>query len=384
MSDAGLQTSTLLVMCDPCDDLGSDGSRQAAALTRDIVSIYRTLWQQYDVTSGQGFRSGSELTDITTCLSYAVASGINRSRNARQMPSMWGAYHVDAPTVEAISTWSILAAVICNNKLIIARRACRHLYLLRAGELHNLISISFMADPMASMTVVDAHSRSNRQETIPISVASFEPQMGLLDLQLNDRLLLCSDVLHDHLPASKIKSLLRAADSSQLAADALIAEVQRTTESASISVIVADLSDRPVEMAPQMTRRMPIQTVAPTHQIAPQPRRQIARTRSQNMVRTGSRALSLPTSRQVVGPLPKSRQVQPASTFSLRDALQDSIQYLLPAPRRNTRPAWEPAAKPDYLIIFAVIAVLVVSALVAYFLVRYGFQDPFAFFGLYQ
>ncbi len=378
MSDAGTQTSALLVMCDPCDDRGADGSRQAAALTRDIVSIYRTLWQQYDITSGQGFRSGSELTDITTCLSYAVASGINRSRHTRQMASMWGSYHVDAPSAEAISTWSILAAAISGNKLIIARRACRHLYLLRSGELHNLISVSFMADPVASMAVVDSRTHASRQEVIPISVASFEPQMGLLDLQLNDRLLLCSDVLHDLVPVSKIKSVLRAADSSRIAADALVAEVQRATDTASISVVVADISDRPVEMTHQTARPMPKRaSAAPTHQLASQqshPSRQLARTGSRAITRTASRALSLPT----------ARQVQRVNTFSLRDALQESVQSLLPAPRRNTRPAWEPAPKPDYLVIIAVTLVLLISGLIAYFLVRYGFQDPFALFGLYR
>ncbi len=219
-------------------------NRAAAALSRDITDIYRAIARKDDEVS-TGVRSReSELLDLSSRLSYAVASGLKRTFRPLLMPSEMAAHPVETLPPQTPPKWAVLAIVVYGSRLIVARRGGGHLFLLRDDKLQNLIDSSFMEEgdcANASTQIIDA---------VAADTATFEPEIGQLDLHGEDRILICNDTLRRHLSESKIRTLLRASASSRRTSETLLYEAGLSGGDELISVAVVDCVTGPAREQP--------------------------------------------------------------------------------------------------------------------------------------
>jgi serine/threonine protein phosphatase PrpC len=109
---------------------------------------------------------------------------------------------------------NIVAAVVGQNKLTVSRAGKGRVYLMREGHVQNLTDESFASE-------------------------GNEPDIGQLDLEGEDRVLLCTDAVAERLNEMQLRNILRANASARKATSALLsgANADETDDNMSVAVL---------------------------------------------------------------------------------------------------------------------------------------------------
>ena len=263
--DADAVQDALLVLCDVT---GQNSDAAGAAVVSRIV--YDTYW---DLISTQGVGALSavrvgDCTHVSACLSQSIAAGIAASQGglcrqpvqAEQAEQPQQPERLEqsvqprlaapsAPTSPMTREWervyqhNVIAIAIRHNQLVVARHGAGCVYLLRAGNLYDLIDASFQADP---------HSPTSPFYTHPGQTPT---HLGQMVLSASDQLLICNDAFRRNVTEGRIRTLLKASSSTGTTAQALIDSAMLSDTDEVMSLGILDLRVNPAATAalPQST-----------------------------------------------------------------------------------------------------------------------------------
>jgi len=187
-TDRTVNGGAMIVACTCQRGHGHDG-RIAASLARAIADAYIVAFACATRDAGLTGKPAEATVDL---LSDAVTCGLNRmlrdSRAASVLPS-------------------VIAIAVKSSRLAVARWGKGEVYLLRAGALEHLTS----GHTFGESPVITGGLDSRR-----------EPDLGELELQDEDRLLICTRSVAEALEASQLRHILRDQPSARRTAQSLL------------------------------------------------------------------------------------------------------------------------------------------------------------------
>lgn len=208
----------LLVVCD-CKSGHVHDAHAASQLARFIFDAYTERASHASTVV--------ERIDIARWLAEAITNGLKQFRHSESVaPAAVSAADAAAerPTratsePKRDTRLSVIAAVIHHDKLLVARYGEGRVYLLRSGALQNLTDESFSdgthADPL-------------------------EPDLGQLDLEGEDRIVLCTEPFYRRLQDAQIRAVLRSTPAARRATQTLLDLATKAPTHDNIALAVAD------------------------------------------------------------------------------------------------------------------------------------------------
>ena len=189
-----------------------EDSRAAAKLSRAVVDAYTAASTR--IAPDKSPKSTAEL------LSDAITRGLRRvARDSRA----------------ASTTSNVIAIAVRSKHLFVARWGCGEAFLLRAGVLEHLTSGDAFGDPF---------------EFINSITAGIEPELGELELQSEDRVLVCTGTVAEVLEPAQLQHTLRAQPSARRTAHALLLAAQSAHNAESHGLAILDIVSGKVGIYP--------------------------------------------------------------------------------------------------------------------------------------
>ena len=219
----------LMVMSDAVGaGLDAKTAENVATLARFIYDTYWQLLGDHDIDF-ESMTAESECAEVSACLSNAITAGLERivwpTAQQPELVHADGTSSIRSDTHAAAQAlkpkYTVLVVAVHKTQLIVARYGGGRVYLLRKGDLYDLIDASFLnADDEANQTG--------------------RPHLGQLDLKGDDRLLVCNDTLNQHVAEARIKTLLKSSPSTRRTAQALIKAAMLSAKDDVVSLGVLD------------------------------------------------------------------------------------------------------------------------------------------------
>jgi protein phosphatase len=155
---------------------------------------------------------------------------------------------------------TLTAAVIENDRLLIAQVGDSRAYLLQGNKLRQVTrDHSLMEEMISAGQLTAAEARVHPQRSVITRVLGnepgVEPDIYELEVRNGDRLLLCSDGLSGMLESSEISAILQTVDNPQQAADALIDAAREAGGLDNITAIVVDITNADEKVVKRKRRR---------------------------------------------------------------------------------------------------------------------------------
>jgi protein phosphatase len=155
---------------------------------------------------------------------------------------------------------TMTAAVIRENRLLIAQVGDSRAYLMHAGRLRQVTrDHSLMAELIALGEVTPTEARTHPQRSVITRVLGSElhtlPDLYEIDIVNGDRLLLCSDGLTGMVDDEEIESLLAAHPDPQSAADALVEAARAAGGYDNVTVVLVEIDGTDLTARRQRTVR---------------------------------------------------------------------------------------------------------------------------------
>jgi protein phosphatase len=155
---------------------------------------------------------------------------------------------------------TLTAAVIVEDRLLIAQVGDSRAYLLQDGQLRRLTrDHSFVEDLVCAGKITAEEARVHPSRSVITRALGSDPvvQPDLYEVRVcaSDRLLLCSDGLNSMLDAPTLRELLLENPDPQSAADALVEAANEAGGHDNVTVIVVDIDEVSLGAAPRQKRR---------------------------------------------------------------------------------------------------------------------------------
>ncbi|MCL2137632.1 MAG: Stp1/IreP family PP2C-type Ser/Thr phosphatase [Coriobacteriia bacterium] len=204
----------------------------------------------FAVADGMG---GHEAGEIASTLAVdtlrAAKADLTKADNLRALVVQANITVLDAPTkgIGRLGMGTTLtAAVIDNDRLLIAQVGDSRAYLLHDDQLRRLTKDhSYVQELLNSGEITEAESRDHPRRGVITRVLGFEshtqPDLYELRLAEGDRVLLCSDGLHGMLEDKAIQKVLQDERTAQQCADALVRAANKAGGADNTTVIVIDV-----------------------------------------------------------------------------------------------------------------------------------------------
>jgi PPM family protein phosphatase len=193
-------------------------------------------------------------------------------RSANQ--AIWEKAGAD-PSLRGMGTTCTLV-LLDGSRVHIAHVGDSRAYLLRNGELRQVTEDHTLVARMVKEGRLKAEEAERHPQRSIITRAlgvdaDVDVDLETLQLEEGDRLLLCSDGLSSMIDNESIGDVLRNEEDPQVAADALVALANGAGGEDNITVVLLDVTDRPVEKQPTTgtaSTSGPHRTPVPSHEPA--------------------------------------------------------------------------------------------------------------------
>jgi hypothetical protein len=188
-----------------CDSGGARaaGSQEAPALAQTLApALAPRIFDEYRARQALAPMLASDPVEVAQWLSAAIVIALGLPADPKDLPTL-----------------AVIASVIHQDRLVVARYRGGRIFLLRDGVLQNLIDESFEAAAGAS---------------------EVEPVFGQLNLLSNDRLFLCTEDVHRVVTDEQVNTTLEKMPSSRRAAQALLDRAATNRPRGTLGVVVAD------------------------------------------------------------------------------------------------------------------------------------------------